>query len=85
VRAGVAAAGVASLAVMSWTWRLEGPAGETVDPAAVGVTVPPSENQADAESWLGEHWRDLLAREVTAVSLFDGEDRVYGPMSLAPN
>jgi hypothetical protein len=70
---------------MSWTWRLEGPAGETVDPAAVGVTVPPSENQADAESWLGEHWRDLLARGVSAVTLFDGEKHVYGPMALAPS
>ena len=70
---------------MSWTWRLEGPAGETVDPTAVDVTVPPSENQADAESWLGENWRDLLARGVSAVTLFDEETRVYGPMGLAPN
>ena len=70
---------------MSWTWRLEGPAGETVDPASVGVPVPPAENQGDAESWLGEHWRELLARGVHAVSLFAGETRVYGPMGLAPN
>ena len=56
-----------------------------MDPATVGVTVPPSENQADAESWLGEHWRELLARGVHAVTLLDGETRVYGPMGLAPN
>jgi hypothetical protein len=68
-----------------WTWRLESPAGETVEPATVGVTVPPSENQGDAESWLGEHWRDLLDRGVSAVTLFDGETLVYGPMGLAPN
>ncbi len=68
-----------------WTWRLEDPAGETVDPASVGVVPPPSENQSDAESWLGEHWRELLARGVSAVTLFDGENRAYGPMRLAPN
>jgi hypothetical protein len=69
---------------MTWTWRLEGPGGATLDPAALGVEVPRSDNQSDAESWLGENWRDLLARGVAAVSLFDGETRVYGPMSLAP-
>jgi hypothetical protein len=70
---------------MSWTWRLEGPAGETVDPASLGVEVPPSDNQGDAESWLGENWRELLARGVHAVSLFEGDAQVYGPMGLAPN
>src|SRR3712207_2433187 len=74
-----------SLAPMSWTWRLEGPAGGTVDPVSVGVVPPPSDNQGDAESWLGEHWRELLARGVTAVTLLDGETRVYGPMGLAPD
>jgi hypothetical protein len=70
---------------MSWTWRLEGPAGETVDPASLGVEIPPTDNQSDAESWLGEHWRGLLAQGVAAVTLFEGDTRVYGPMGLAPN
>ena len=73
----------ASLAVMSWTWQLEDPSGAVVDPAALGVEVPESENQADAESWLGENWRDLLAQGIATVTLFSGEDRVYGPMGLA--
>lgn len=68
---------------MSWHWRLEDPAGTTIDPAAVGVEVPESENQGDAESWLGEHWRDLLARGVATVTLLEGEEKVYGPMGLA--
>ena len=76
---------VASLAAMTWTWRLEGPAGETVDPASIGLAVPPSDNQGDAESWLGENWRELLARGVHSVTLFDGDSRVYGPMGLAAN
>jgi hypothetical protein len=69
---------------MTWTWRLEGPDGATIDPAVLGVEVPPSDNQGDAESWLGENWRDLLGRGVAAVSLFDGERKAYGPMGLTP-
>ena len=68
---------------MSWHWRLEDPSGTAIDPAALGVEIPPSENQGDAESWLGENWRDLLARGVATVTLFDGDQEVYGPMGLA--
>jgi hypothetical protein len=68
---------------MSWRWRLEDPAGGTIAPATIGVDVPESENQGDAESWLGENWRELLARGVATVTLFDGEEQVYGPMGLA--
>ncbi|MGY1813117.1 hypothetical protein [Blastococcus sp. SYSU D00820] len=70
---------------MSWHWRLEAPTGETVDPAALGIEVPESDNQSDAESWLGEHWRELLSLGVASATLFDGETRVYGPMALAPS
>jgi len=68
---------------MSWQWRLEDPTGATIDPASLGVQVPGSENQGDAESWLGEHWRELLERGVATVTLFDGDEKVYGPMGLA--
>jgi hypothetical protein len=68
---------------MSWRWRLEDPAGGTIDPATIGVEVPEAENQGDAESWLGENWRELLARGVATVTLFDGDEQVYGPMGLA--
>jgi hypothetical protein len=69
---------------MTWTWRLEGPDGATIDPAVLGVEVPSADNQGDAESWLGENWRDLLGRGVATVSLFDGDRKAYGPMGLAP-
>jgi hypothetical protein len=75
---------VTTLTAMTWTWHLEDRSGASLDPAALGVEVPPSDNQGDAESWLGENWRDLLARGVAAVSLFDGETRAYGPMGLDP-
>ncbi len=75
---------VTSLGAMTWTWRLEDPDGATIDPATLGVEVPGADNQGDAESWLGENWRDLLGRGVATVSLFEGDRKAYGPMGLAP-
>lgn len=67
----------------TWWWRLEDSAG--------GEVAVPEEyggqrfaNQGDAESWVGEVFADLTAEGVDAVTLFDGERRVYGPMSLHP-
>ena len=68
---------------MSWTWQLEDPTGDPVDPASLGVEVPSVDNQGDAESWLGENWRDLLERGIATVTLLRDGERVYGPMSLA--
>ena len=41
-------------------------------------------SQADAETWVGETWHDLLAAGVEQVSLLNGSQVVYGPMSLHP-
>src|SRR4051794_41495095 len=68
---------------MSWTWRLEDPAGAAIEPASLGIDVPQSDNQGDAESWLGENWRGLLARGGATVTLFDGNQEGYGPMGVA--
>ncbi len=68
---------------MSWHWRLEDPSGSPIDPGSLGVEMAESDNQGDAESWLGENWRDLLARGVATVTRCDGDDEVYGPMGLA--
>jgi len=67
---------------MSWTWTLNDAAGAALDPADVGVEVPVIDNQGDAESWLGENWRDLLAHGVASVTLLNGDSAVYGPMGL---
>ena len=64
---------------MAWTWRLEGNDGS----ALAGPSSPAHSNQSDAESWLGEHWRELADAGVAQATLFDGERRVYGPMLLA--
>ena len=39
-------------------------------------------DQAEAEDWFSQQWQDLLAAGVQQVTLLDGEDEVYGPMSL---
>jgi hypothetical protein len=64
-----------------WWWRLEGPGGEEV---AVSGDLADQRfaSQADAESWVGEIWSELAEEGVEAVTLFELERQVYGPMSL---
>ncbi len=65
---------------MAWTWRFEdGAGGEVAPPDLAGQGFPA---QSDAESWLGEAWRDLRDRGVEAVTLLEDGRLVYGPMSL---
>ncbi|HVB26664.1 MAG TPA: hypothetical protein VNE21_01990 [Mycobacteriales bacterium] len=68
---------------MSWNWRYETAA---ADPASVagGAASEAFPTQSDAESWLGEAWRELLAAGVDQVSLFEDDRLVYGGMSLHP-
>jgi hypothetical protein len=65
---------------MSWTWRYV----EVAGAAAVEQTSPSFPTQADAESWIGETWQELLDGGVDAVYLLDDATEVYGPMSLRP-
>ena len=64
----------------AWWWRLEDAAGETVE--LEGHSDQRFGNQGDAESWVGETFSDLAADGVDGVTLFEGDRRVYGPMSL---
>ena len=64
----------------SWWWRLEDSAGQEV--AVDDVTTQEFPSQSDAESWVGEIWEDLLEGGADAVTLFEGDRKVYGPMSL---
>ncbi len=65
---------------MSWVWRFETPSGAVVDPSEVGGTEFSA--QGDAESWLGEIWRELVEKGVGQVFLLEDGREVYGPMSL---
>ena len=64
---------------MSWVWRLE-----TADGDSLSAPVSPTHaSQSDAESWLGEIWRDLAEHGVAQVSLQHDGELVYGPMPLS--
>jgi hypothetical protein len=65
---------------MSWTWRFETAEGAPADP---GEVTGDFSAQGDAESWLGEIWRELVDKGVGQVYLLEDGREVYGPMSLA--
>jgi hypothetical protein len=63
---------------MSWSWRYENGDGQPVAGPEESFT-----SQADAESWIGQTWRDLLAAgTATAILVEDG--RAEYRMSLLP-
>lgn len=64
-----------------WWWQLLDADGRVVAPADGRQEFP---TRGDAESWVGEFWQDLADDGITAVTLFEGEREVYGPMSLEP-
>jgi len=66
---------------MAWTWRYEAPDGSPLP--APDWAEPSFPSQADAETWVGETWRELLEGGVHQVVLLDGDNEVYGPMGLS--
>lgn len=71
---------------MSYTWRYERADGTTIeDELPEAATAESFPAQGDAETWVGEVWRELLAGGVDAVTLLEDGRVVYGPMSLHPS
>ncbi|MFI8516598.1 hypothetical protein ACIGEZ_02010 [Streptomyces sp. NPDC085481] len=64
---------------MAWTWRFEKSDGTEVAPA---VTPEEFTTQGDAESWIGENWRELLDGGADQVTLSEDGSKIYGPMPL---
>jgi len=75
---GVGPAG--SLPGVTWSWRYEDADGRPMSPPEAQETF---NAKGDAESWLGETWRDLLDSGVTQVVLVE-DDRVEYAMPLTP-
>lgn len=74
------------VSIMTWYWRFQDASGDVLKdddggPAGRGVEFA---TQSDAESWIGEHWRQLAESGVHAVTLYEDDHEVYGPMSLEP-
>lgn len=67
-----------SINAVPWWWQMHGADG-VVEPADGRQEFP---TRGDAESWVGECWAELADEGITAVTLFEGDREVYGPMSL---
>jgi hypothetical protein len=63
---------------MAWTWRYEDAQGRAVDGPNEAFS-----SQSDAESWVGQIWRDLASGGVSTVVLVE-DGRMEYRMSLAP-
>ena len=63
-----------------WWWQLLDADGAVIDPPDGRQEFP---TRSDAESWVGEFWADLADDGVAAVTLFEGDREVYGPMPLS--
>lgn len=61
---------------ITWSWR------DGTDAEVTHATGFPT--QAEAEAWLAEGWEDLQDAGVAAVTLYQGDRLVYGPMPLEP-
>lgn len=65
-----------------YTWSYGDKTGEQIpDLGLTGVAFP---SQAEAEAWLSEEWSTLADAGVKSVTLFNGDQEVYGPMGLGP-
>lgn len=69
---------------MSWRWvpdQKPGYSRSNNDAPSINRTF---QTQGEAETWLGEFYPNLLSAGVRAVSLYEADRLVYGPMSLEP-
>jgi hypothetical protein len=65
---------------MTWRWRYEDATGGELTDRSLPREI--FQSQADAESWIGEIWRELLAAGVERVTLIEDERVEYAGMSL---
>jgi hypothetical protein len=64
---------------ITWKWLIESANGVT---AELSSEPPSFTSQSDAESWLGEVWRDLVEAGAVQATLLEDDHVAYGPMSL---
>ncbi|TDQ52481.1 hypothetical protein [Actinorugispora endophytica] len=59
---------------MAWNWRYETADGTVLEG---GAPEEPFSSRGDAESWLGESWRELRAAGTERVTLLEEDAPVY--------
>lgn len=63
---------------MTWTWRYTwAEHANSAEPPAGTEPAAPAATRSDAESWIGENWRGLLAAGVVAVTLLEDDTTIY--------
>ncbi len=62
---------------VAFYWRYQTEHGIPVDGPAETF-----DDQAEAEAWFADIWAELRDQGVDAVVLHEGDQQVYGPMSL---
>jgi hypothetical protein len=70
---------------VSWRWvpdQKPSSSRSSAESPSIGRTF---QTQGEAETWLGEFYPSLLTAGVRAVSLYEADRLVYGPMSLEPD
>jgi hypothetical protein len=68
---------------MAWSWRLEKGDGRVVSGPA-DLPLETFTTQADAETWIGEHWRTLAAAGIDQATLLEDEVAKAVPLPLVP-
>lgn len=61
----------------AFTWSCADASGRVLD-----VDVPRFPTQGEAEAWFAEAWEQVKDAGADAVTLVQGDQVVYGPMSL---
>ena len=69
---------------MNWIWVYTQASGEPATFLPQDAVVDSFNSQEEAEEYLGATWQQLYEAGVAGVSLYDGNKKVYGPMSLEP-
>jgi hypothetical protein len=67
---------------MAWTWSYSDLDGAPIMEPQEPCVTSGFPSQADAEAFVSDTWRELLASGVGFVTLLDGDREVYGPMNL---
>jgi hypothetical protein len=67
---------------VNWTWRFVWDDAGSSARSDVVATSEPFPSRSDAETWLGEQWRELRSAGVEAVQLIEGDQAVGSPLRL---
>lgn len=71
---------------MSWSWEfIKSDGTKHADLPMEFAQDNSFHSQADAETWIGEVFEDLLDVEVEEVNLMEDGKLIYGPMGLHPS